>query len=503
VTSGPGSRGARTARRLLALLLAAAVVVLPTACRGANDDTPGGRSATPLPLPTSSSDATPTGGTSSGPGETAGGAVSLGAKWDWGRYAEFAPYLRTLSGGRTYYEVVWCDVEPQKGSPDWSSLDRIAERSRSLGITLMLKLRVGVCWATGGQAQYQRGSKGKTESAMPQDMSAYRSWVHAVVARYSPKGVNEYAVENEINSKSFWAGTPEQYRTLVEAASAEIRSANPRAEVVDAGLSSTTYGYGIADRLLRESHDAEAVAAYNRYYAKRFGTRGDKIAEVRDRASLQAALASEQGARNLAYLRLMSDLASRHVVDVRQVHFYESWTAVGDLFAYLRATTPKEVPIEAWEVGRFDRDSGTDGTESEEMVRTVSLVLAGGARVVVWLPLAFDPSGRNADEPRFGLLEPDGSVRPAGRLFQQLSAAAKGATTVAVAQGDLTGVALQRAGATTAVVWSMRPTTLQLGKGESAGPVDGSTTSTGRVTIDQHPVRLVLNGSVKDLLEAQ
>jgi hypothetical protein len=60
----------------------------------------------------------------------------------------------------------------------------------------MLKLRVGTCWATGGSAQYERGSKGKTESLMPADLAAYRAWVRSAVTRYSAKGVNAYAIEN-------------------------------------------------------------------------------------------------------------------------------------------------------------------------------------------------------------------------------------------------------------------------------------------------------------------
>lgn len=502
IRQGARSRGLR---RVSVLLLAAAATVLPTACRAGSGEAVGSRPAT-APLTTTSGGGTWQAPSSTRPGPTVttpATGPALGAKWDWGRYTEFEPYLRTLSGGRTYYEVVWCDVERQQGHPDWSSLDRIAERTRSVGITLMLKLRVGRCWATGGSAQYERGSKGKTESAMPRDLNAYRSWVRSAVTRYSAKGVTEYAIENEINSKSFWGGSPEEYRTLAEAAASAIRSADGDARVVDAGLSSTTYGYGIADRLLREGREAEAVAAYNRYYQKRFGTRGDKITQVHDRSSLEASLASEQGARNLTYLRLMTELAQRKIVDVRQVHFYETWSSVRDLFDYLHATTPPQVPVEAWEVGRFDRDSGTDGSESVEMLKTVSLVLAEGARVAVWLPLAFDPGGRNSDEPRFGLLEPDGTVRAAGALFAEMVKAAGGATTRAVSAGSLTGVAFERAGRTTAFVWSATPVGLKLGSGESARPVGERTAATGRVTVGPTPVQLVLKVPVKQFLEGQ
>lgn len=499
----PGSRWRRSRRGLGVAVMLLALVA--PACSGGDRQGPrGGRSTVP------SADTSPgTGtGTSDDTGTTPGsaGAVALGAKWDWGRFTEFEPFLKTMAGGRTYYEVVWCDVEQQKGSPDWSTLDRVAQRTQQVGVTLMLKLRVGRCWATGGgDAQYQRGSKKKTESVMPQDMGAYRAWVRSAVTRYSAMGVHEYAIENEINSKSFWGGTPEQFVTLAESAAAEIRAADKNALVVDAGLSSTSYGYGLADWLLRAGREADAIAAYNRYYERRFGTRGDQITEARDRAGLEAALTSEQGARNLTYLKVMEDLAKRKVVDVRQIHFYEMHTSVPDLFAFLRATTPASTPIEAWEVGSFFKDTQSDSAErSQEVLKTMSLVLAEGARVAVWLPLAFDPGGRNSDEPRYGLLEPDGAVRESGKLFQAMVEAARGAKAVKVAHGTVTGVGFEKNGTTTAFVWADKPATLTLKPGESAVPAGGTGAgSTGRVTVGSAPMQLRLKSDVKTFLEAQ
>jgi hypothetical protein len=499
-------RGSR-ARRCAALVTALGLALGAAACTGDSDQVTGGRSATRQP-PTDSSTSPPLPGTTSSaqPTDPAGTApAALGAKWDWGRWAEFQPFLRTMAGGRTYYEVVWCDVEERQGYPDWTSLDRIAERSRAVGVTLMLKLRVGMCWATPGEPQYERGSKSKTESAMPRDMNAYRAWVRSAVTRYSAKGVHEYAIENEINSESFWSGTPGDFATLAETAAAEIRAADRNAKVVDAGLASTTYGYGLADWLLKQGREADAVAAYNRYYERRFGTRGNKIVEIRDRAGLESALASEQGARNLTYLRLMTDLANRKVVDVRQIHFYEKYTSVPELFAYLDAHTPKGMPIEAWEVGSFYRGSDADTPErSQEMVKSMSLVLAEGATVAVWLPLAFDPGGRNPDEPRSGLLEPDGRVREAGRLFQTMFEAARGARAVEVAGHGLMGVAFEKSGGTTAFVWADQGATITLGSGETASPVGATSEGKGgQVTVGAAPLQLKLKGTLNDFMEAQ
>jgi hypothetical protein len=491
-------------RRALALFLVSVTVSTCVAgCSGGNGPQNSGHRAT---TSAGSGSQEPSG---SGAGTTAasGPTTRMGSKWDWGRFTEFTPFLKSVSGGYTYYEVVWCDIEKKKGSPDWSALDRVATRSREVGSTLLLKLRVGRCWATSGDVQHQRGSKSKTESAMPTDLAAYRAWVGAAVSRYSKLGVHEYAIENEINSQSFWGGTPEQFTTLAEAASAEIRASDPQAKVVDAGLSSTSYGYGIADWLLSEGREADALAAFNAYYERRIGTRGEQIVAVNSRAQLDAALRSEQGQRNLTYLRVVRDLASRKVVDIRQIHFYEKYSSVPMLFSYLRAHTPAGTPIQAWEVGNFDKSgaSADDGAKSNEVVKTLSLVLAEGATVAIWLPLAFDPGGRNSDEPRYGLLDPNGQTRQAGRSFQAMVEASRGATATKISQDGLTGVGFDKAGKSTAFLWSTARTVVQLPEGTRVASVENLTqeTSGSTLTLDSTPQRLSLTVPTATLLKEQ
>jgi len=458
---------------------------------------------------------TPDGSTSvrSGPGPTGSGtttspnrdgATPLGVKWDGSRFTQFEPYLSTLRGGSTFYELVWCDVERTQGHQDWSTADKIATRSRQVGITLMVKLRVGSCWATGTTAQFERGNLGKTESAMPKDLNAYRAWVRTAVQRYSALGVHQFAVENEVNSPSFWGGTPDQYGQLVEAASQAIRAADPNAQVVDGGLSSTTYGFGIAQSLLDQAKDDQAVTAYNLYYSRRFGTRGDQLPEVRDVAGLRTVLHSDQGARNLAYLAQATALAERHVVDIRQVHFYEKYDAVPLLFDYLRAHTPRGVPIEAWEVGRFSK-SGNDAGAEAEMVKTVSQFLALGADVVIWLPLAFNDKGRNADEPRIGLLDPDGTVRQLGTQFAAMAGAARGASVVPIMNRGLSGVGLERSGSTTLFLWADSPRAVSIRAGDAVGAVGAAQVSASdqSVSIGGTPLQLTVKESVSLFLGAQ
>ncbi|MEV1288058.1 hypothetical protein [Micromonospora sp. NPDC049679] len=488
----------RRPTRLRAVLLAAvtaAAVFTSTACTG------GGR---PAPTPTRPSPATSAPGSAAPPLSAAGGTANpFGAHWDWSRYDQFTPYLRKLAGSATYHELSWCDVEKTRGRPDWAGVDQVAKRSKELGITLNLKIRIGVCWATGGTAQYTRGEANKTESAMPRDLATYQAFVRALVARYSPYGVRQYAIENEVNAEQYWAGSPEDYTRLVRSAAEAIHAADPQARVVDSGISSVAYGFGMVDHLLQAGRTAEAIAAYRAYFARRIGTRGQKIPAVGDASQLEKALANETNARNLAFLAATERLLDDGVVQLRQLHFYEHFSAVPALVGYLKAQTPAGVPVEAWEVGQFWRDGDGDAaSRAGEMVKVVAQLIAGGVRQVMWLPLAYSPGNRAGAEVRYGLLDPDGTEREAGRMLASLVGAAREATVTPIATGRLTGVAFERSGATTVVVWSASGATVTVasGPGLRSAAVGAPLKAAGTVTVADTPVLLAGDGTAAQVL---
>jgi Glycosyl hydrolases family 39 len=387
----------------------------------------------------------------------------VGAKWDWSRVDRFAPYLRELSGGSTFYIVVWCDVERQQGRRDWGQVDQVVRSTRALGYSLLLKIRTGSCWVTGGQRGTLRGRKQKTASAMPRDLAAYQDFVREAVRRYSAQDVHEYAIENEPNArKFFWDGTAEEYERLVTTGAEAIRSVDPRAVVLDGGLASTVYGTGIAEHLLSQGRDGEAVAAYRRYFARRADGQGDPESQVSNVDQLRAALDSEQSHRNLDMLAATQRLARNKVIDAYQLHFYESWDNLPALLAYLHDVLPPSFPIEAWEVGMFWRDGSDDEQErAGEVVKAVTTLLAGGVRRVIWLPLAYNAeSGDERGEIRYGLLAPDGQTRVAGTALQGIAKASSSAAWRAVSADGVTGIVFGRKGKSTLVLWSDRGTEL-------------------------------------------
>jgi hypothetical protein len=475
-------RHGRRGTRLVALL--ALVAAATGACTAAREPAPTATTQAP-PVAPSAGRVVPA------------GAKPIGAKWDWSRLDSFTPYLKDLSGGATFYELVWCQVEPRPGQRDWSVVDGVAGRSPRLGYQLYLKIRVGSCWVNGDRGGHLRGAKRKTASAMPDDLTAYRGFVDAAVRRYAAMGVHQYAVENEPNAANFWQGTPEQLEQLVTVAAAAIRAADPKALVVDPGVSSTAYGVAIAKRLLDAGHADQAVAAYQRYYARRFPVRGRNLPQAHDEAELRGALQTEQASGNLAYLQLADRLAARRVVDVRQLHFYEPWDNVPALLDYLHATLPPRFPVQAWEVGMFWVGGPADPqARAGEAVKTVALLLAGGVRPVIWLPLAYDPAG-SAGEPRYGLLDPDGTVRPAGDAVRSIAVAAgRGKAVQEVRSASVSGVAFGAAGSTTLVVWSSGQATVAAppGAGASAQGVGGQTLpwGAGGLQVGTEPVLLTV-----------
>jgi hypothetical protein len=482
VASGGRRPSVRTLRRPLA-----AVAVAALALAGGCTAGPGGPSA-----------ATPTVGYSGPAG--AGPPTSVGAKWDWSRTRTFGPYLHALSGGATFYEAVLCDIEPRPGRFDWANLDEVSRSTRRLGIKLMLKVRIGTCWATDGHGGYLRGHK--SASAFPADLTAYRTFVRTLVARYAPATVHEYAVENEANDPGMWNGTAAQYSTLVHVAGGVIRATDPKSIVVDSGISSTSYGVAIASSLLDKGQDEAAVLAYQRYYAAR-PNRATDFPPVSDAQQLQAALRGTQAQRDLAFVGVTERLARERAIDVRQIHFYEPWQNVPALLDYLDATTPPQVPLEAWEVGSYSAagaGSTTAAVRADDMAKKVTLLLAGGLRRVVWLPLAFDPTGRHANEPRYGLLDPDGTARLSGREFLLLLRLARN-RAVPVHRLGLVGAAFERHGRTSMVLWSGSGSRVIAGvpAGSAIDPLGsppGGAPARQSISVGSSPVLVTIDGHV-------
>jgi hypothetical protein len=429
------------------------------------------------------------------------GQPVAGVKWEWDHVDLYRPYLETFGPGVTFFELVWCGVEPEPGQRDWSGVDEVVADAGRLGFRMALKIRVGSCWAT-GQRLSQRGRLAKTASLLPSDLDAYSAFVAEVVRRYQPRGVDRYAIENEVNAPVFWESSAADYERLVRAAAAVIHSTDPKALVLDGGISSTGSGAGLAAGLLDQGKGDEAVAAYRRYYARRLEAGRSQMPEVGSRRELQAAL-DGPGRRSLEFLDATFRLARDHVVDAYQLHFYERWDNVPALLTWLRSRLPAAMPIQAWEVGLFWPGGPDDETElSAETAKVTSLLMAGGVRPVIWLPAIADVAGKGS-ELRWGLFDIAGRPRPAAGIFHQLAAEATSSTTSALPEGALQGIALARDGRTSMTIWSEKGTRLAGSPpGAQARSLAGDPVAWGPdgLRIDGTPVVVDMSGPIETAL---
>jgi hypothetical protein len=462
------------------LVTAALTIGLVAACSAGGGDSTS--SAPPTPVPSVALPA---------PAHPPVTKFPVGVKYARVAFDRYQPWLTELGGGSgTFYEAVMCDVMPQAGTYDWSELDTVADQAESVGHELMLKVRVGSCWATGGQVGEARGAKGKTASVTPTDMDAYDEFLRTLVDRYGARGVTEWAIENEVNNTAQWAGTPEEYAALVEHAAGVIRDAQPDAVILDSGISSPTMGTGIVLDLLAQGRDDEALEAYQRYYARRHTSRTRDYPPITTLDELQALVATEKWQYNNEIIETTLGLADDGVIDRLQMHFYERWDAVPLVMEFLRSRLPADMPIEAWEVGLFDVDEAKSETAlTEEVTKTVSQLLAYGAGRVLWLPLAADPNGSGGEEKRFGLLEPDGTPRAVAGAFAELVRVTNGATLQPLDSEGLLGFVSQQGDTSTVVAWATDgPVEADWAAG--AGSALGATTTTagGATGIGTSPV---------------
>jgi hypothetical protein len=154
--------------------------------------------------------------------------------------------------------LIWGSVQPQRGGAyEWSSFDPIVERAALSGIEL-LPFAVGTpSWAVPNATV--PGTSAKAPAHLPATGSSAGAWtafLKAAVARYGiggsfwtehpslpQKPIEAWQIWNEPNFKYFVAKpNPTEYGKLVEISSAAIKSVDPSAQVILAGLFSKPAG---------------------------------------------------------------------------------------------------------------------------------------------------------------------------------------------------------------------------------------------------------------------
>jgi hypothetical protein len=183
-----------------------------------------------------------------------------------------ARLMATSGTGSVRVAFYWRQMQPDEGQPvDFSDTDRIVGAAAQAGLRVFPILVRAPTWATGGDDH---------EGAVPRDPSTYAAFVGEVVRRYGRGGtfwsyglvpvrpITAYQVWNEPDIGRYWQGDPwpSTYVSLLRPAARAIKAADPRAQVVAAGLTNESWeDLRLLYRAgLREHIDAAAIHPFSR-----------------------------------------------------------------------------------------------------------------------------------------------------------------------------------------------------------------------------------------------
>jgi hypothetical protein len=170
-------------------------------------------------------------------GFAAGGNLQNFSATDLARYLDGA---KAAHAGWIRIDINWSVIQyAGPTSYNWAPFDNVVNAVTARGMKPLAGILYTPPWArpagTGGNYP-------------PTNLADYANFVKAAVARYAPMGVHAYEVWNEPNIVNFWAPGPDpvRYTQLLKLAYSAIKSADPTATVISAGLS--PYGsYGQSD----------------------------------------------------------------------------------------------------------------------------------------------------------------------------------------------------------------------------------------------------------------
>jgi polysaccharide biosynthesis protein PslG len=126
-------------------------------------------------------------------------------------------------------DVDWSAIEQDRGTYDWSAVDRIVDGARACGLDVIGLIAYTPAWARG---------PGTSEHSPPDDPTAFAAFARAAVERYAPRGVKAWQVWNEPNLTFFWSPGPDPagYTALLRPTYDAIKAVDPSSTVITGGL---------------------------------------------------------------------------------------------------------------------------------------------------------------------------------------------------------------------------------------------------------------------------
>ncbi len=135
----------------------------------------------------------------------------------------------------------WSTIEPQRGQPAWTDLDRAIATAQREGMVPLLVLAFTPRWASIGTGVDL--SRPEIYSRQPpRDLRDWDRFVGATAARYRDR-VREWQVWTQLGLPHF-RGTANEYLAMLQTAQARIRTVDPSARVAAASPEGVDLGFG-------------------------------------------------------------------------------------------------------------------------------------------------------------------------------------------------------------------------------------------------------------------
>ena len=151
--------------------------------------------------------------------------------WEAGLFLKNVREFSATNVGSVRINVEWAEIEPQPDAFSWDELDHVVDTARASDMDVLMTLRSISAW---GAAPRPADAKEGHGATMPRDMKRWDAFVSATAQRYKGHRV-AYEIENEPNA-NFWAGSMDEYVSLLKATYASIHTTDPDAVVVSGAL---------------------------------------------------------------------------------------------------------------------------------------------------------------------------------------------------------------------------------------------------------------------------
>ncbi len=352
----------------------------------------------------------------------------------------------------------WSRIQPKAGQWDYSQFDSWVDGYRACGQQVGVHILSDAPWATQPAPQ----TSGNHKPSMPaKNMQDYYDFVYNVASHYKGK-IARYSIENEAHASQNWGGTPQQYFEELQTAYKAIHAGDPNAIVEDAAMSHEGLGYLTTSWLYKKGETQQAMDFCNSYDLH--FQRNSQSLKCTGVSQLQEMINSST-VRHLIQWETM--LFQNHAYyDHMQIHIGTTWQDLQTVFTYLHTNLQAQgadKPLDLWEgwYGWWGAPgNGFDPlTQAKDVVKQAVTAFANNVTVYnYWL---FNDYTLQA-EGHVGLVDNQGSPRPAAYAYKTMSEKLTGSTSVQqIPSGsNIYEYKFSRNGKNIYVVWSIVPATV-------------------------------------------